>query len=91
MSLRNPPQDRLRDADTRIAEALDAMDTSAVTVDPTSDLVSVDFDSCAPLIALILDAKVRFGYEGSRLARYVFGALRIPRVFELDFDEPEAF
>lgn len=86
-----PPQDRRRDADTRIAEALDAMDTSAVTVDPTSDLVSVDFDSCAPLIALMLDAKVRFGYEGSRLARYVFEALRIPRVFELDFDEPEAF
>lgn len=85
-----PQKDRGRDADTRIAEALDAMDTDTIVVDPISDVITVNYISCEPLIALMLDAKVRFGYEGSQLARYLFEALRIPRVFGLDFDDQEA-
>jgi hypothetical protein len=63
------------------------MDSDTVSADALSDVVSIDFAACEPLISVCLDAKVRFGYEGSELARYVFEALKVSRLYALEFDD----
>ncbi|HEU5402781.1 MAG TPA: hypothetical protein VFU86_15580 [Terriglobales bacterium] len=80
------PQDRQRTAESRLAEALDVLSDEVIYSSAESGLVTLDLRFVEALEVVMLDAKVRFGYDGNELIRYVFDALDVPRTYNINFD-----
>jgi len=70
--------DRDRDPYERFAEDTDMLMGTVFSEIGTSDRVRIDPAHGRPIQALLLDANVRYGYEGEEVMRFVYGMLDVP-------------
>jgi hypothetical protein len=76
--------DHPKNGEVRMADALDHLEGMAISLDRLGGSIEVNLNYCEPIEALMLDAKVRWGYESNDLVRFLINALGIPRRYEFD-------
>ena len=76
-------RDRKQDEDQRVAELIDWLDDGAVSLETYTGKLQFDPNAFQPLEALMLDAIVRYGYEGDELLSLMFEMLDVPRKYEI--------
>jgi hypothetical protein len=72
----NAPQDRKRDVLIRFAEDFDMLDGRSLSLLGSGE-IEVNPEYALPIKAILLDAMVRYGYEGDELLEYIFNALGV--------------
>ncbi len=80
-------EDRKRDFNIRISEDLDLLDGQLFSISGESGEIELDYDYGLPIQAILLDATVRYEYNGDELLNYILNALgvmNIPGVEELE-------
>jgi hypothetical protein len=79
-----PPAVRKRDFTTRFSEGLDALDGQLFSIQEETGEIEINSSVVLPIQAILLDAKVRYNYDGDELLEYTFNTLGIPELFELE-------
>jgi hypothetical protein len=82
-----PPADRKRDFNMRLSEDFDLLDGQLFSLNGETGEIELDYNSALPLQAILLDAMVRYEYNGDDLLRYIFNALGVLKA--LGFEELE--
>jgi hypothetical protein len=78
------PSDRARSSFERFAEDVEVLTERLFTVDGASGQIHVDPSFARPVQAIMLDARVRYGYEGEELLVFTMGALRVLERYGLE-------
>jgi len=76
--------DKGREMYVRVVEDLDAFNETLVEDLTESGNVRLNLSYAEPIHAIMLDAKVRYGYTGDSLSKHVFGALDVARLYDLE-------
>jgi len=80
-------EDRKRDFNTRLSEDLDLLDGQLFSIKGESGEIELDYDYGLPIQAILLDAMVRYEYNGDELLNYFLNALGVMKA--LGFEELE--
>ncbi len=81
------PADRKRDFNIRLSEDLDLLDGQLFSIKGESGEIELDYEYALPIQAILLDAMVRYEYNGDDLLSYIFNALGVLKA--IGFDELE--
>ncbi len=71
-----PPKDRKRDPFIRFTEDLDILEGQSLSFLGSGE-IEVNPEYALPIKVILLDAMVRYGYEGDQLLEYIFNALGV--------------
>lgn len=80
-------EDRKRDFNIRLSEDIDVLNGGLFSISAESGEMELDYEYGLPIEAILLDARVRYEYNGDALLNYILdtlGVMNIPGVEELE-------